>query len=190
MRVMMLVAALVLGVAACGPKGDVIEPSGPPPLPPASGSVIGYLIDAKAQLALRDDQLTKLEHIDSRLAANNGQLDAQLRMIEKPAPGQELSPQQQKAGEQTARYNNAPGVSTVGNGDSAKIHKLREENDAEAIKDALAILDPKQQVTAKRILEDRGIDVPGEGSAQPSRRGQNAPATPSDSGAPLPGMEP
>lgn len=182
MRVLMLVAALVLGVAACGPKSDVIEPSGPPPLPPASGSVIGYLLDAKAQLELRDDQLTKLEHIDSRLAANNGQLDAQLRMIEKPAPTEELSPTQQKAGVQTARYNNAPGVSTVGNGDSAKIHKLREDNDAEAIKDALAILDPKQQATAKQILQDRGVSVPGEG--------KNAPATPSDSGAPLPGMEP
>ena len=182
----MLVAALVLGAAACGPKNDVIEPSGPPPLPPASGSVIGYLIDAKAQLSLRDEQLAKLEHIDSSLAARNGQLDAQLRMIEKPAPGEELSPQQQKAGQQPSRYNNAPGVMTVGNGDSQKIHQLREDNDREALKEALALLDAEQQVTAKRILQDRDVRIPGEGKG----RGQNAPATPSDSGAPLPGMEP
>lgn len=184
MRWLLIVAAIVLGGApACGGnKDEVLEPSGPPPLPPASGSVIGYLIDAKAQLSLRDDQLAKLEKIDSSLAARNGQLDAQLRMIEKPAPAEQLSPQQMKAGEKPARYNNAPGASTMGTDDSQKIHKLRDDNDREAIKEALALLDPQQQTTAKRILQDRGVTIPG---AQ-----KNAPATDSDSGTPLPGMEP
>src|SRR6185503_20428108 len=98
MRVVVFLAALVLATAACGNKNEVIEPSGPPPLPPASGSVIGYLIDAKRDLALNDDQLAKLEKIDSSLAARNGQIDVQLRMIEKPAPAQQLSPQEVKAG--------------------------------------------------------------------------------------------
>jgi len=179
----MFALALGLGAVACGGnKDEVIEPGGPPPLPPASGSIIGYLIDAKRDLALRDDQLAKLEKLDSGLAARNGQIDAQLRMIEKPAPAQELSPQQIKAGEKTERYNNAPGASTMGTDDSLKLHKMREQNDQDAIKAAMAILDPDQQTTARRIFQDRGVNVPGEP--------KTAPATPSDSGAPLPGMEP
>ncbi len=183
MRVLLLIAALMLGAAACGSNSnEVLEPGGPPPLPPASGSVIGYLIDAKASLTLRDDQLAKLERIDSSLSARNGQIDAQLRMIEKPAPAEQLSPQQQKAGEQPARYNNAPGASTMGTTDSQKLHKMRDDNDREAIKEALAILDPQQQTTAKRILQDRGVTVPGQA--------KGAPASNADSGTPLPGMEP
>lgn len=183
MRVLMFVAALLVGAAACGGNThEVIEPGGPPPLPPASGSVIGYLIDAKRDLALTDDQLAKLEKIDSSLAARNGQIDAQLRMIEKPVPAQELSPQQVKAGERPERYNNAPGASTMGTTDSQKLHKMRDDNDRASLTDALAVLDGDQQTRAKRILQDRGVAVPGEK--------KNAPATPSDSGTPLPGMEP
>jgi hypothetical protein len=182
MRALMLIIGLVLAAAACGGNNnEVIEPGGPPPLPPASGSVIGYLLDAKATLALRDDQLAKLERLDSGLGARNGQIDAQLRMIEKPAPAEQLSPQQMKAGEQPARYNNAPGASTMGTSDSQKLHKLRDDNDREAIKQALAILDPQQQATAKRILQDRGVAVPG----QP----QGAPVSDADSGTPVPGLD-
>jgi hypothetical protein len=183
MRVLLFVAAIIVGTAACKPNtNEVIEPSGPPPLPPASGSVIGYLIDAKRDLALSDDQLAKLERLDQSLAARNGQIDAQLRMIEKPAPAEQLTPQQMKAGEKEARYNNAPGASTMGTNDSLRLHKIRDDNDAAALNDALAVLDATQQVTAKRILQDRGVDVPGQT--------KNAPASDRDSGAPLPGMEP
>ncbi len=187
MRALLLTVtlSLVATVAACGGrKDDVIEPGGPPPLPSASGSVIGYLIDAKSTLALRDEQVSKLEKIDSSLAARNGQIDAQLRMIEKPVPGEQLSPQQMKAGEKEARYNNAPGASTVGTDDSMKLHKLRDQNDADAIKEALAILDAEQQAKAKRIFQDRGVAVPGEKAPATS------PSSDSDSGQPLPGMEP
>jgi hypothetical protein len=187
MRALMFAVAVSLvslTPTGCGGKKDeVIEPSGPPPLPSASGSVIGYLIDAKSTLSLRDDQLTKLEKIDSSLAARNGQIDAQLRMIEKPAPGEQLSPQQMKAGEKEPRYNNAPGASTVGTDDSMKLHKLRDQNDADAIKEALALLDPDQQEKAKRIFQDRGVTVPG-------AKAPAASASDSDSGQPLPGMEP
>ena len=184
MRVLLFALAVLLGTtAACGgPKNEVIEPGGPPPLPPASGSVIGYLIDAKAQLSLSDDQLAKLTKIDDSLAARNGQIDAQLRMIEKPMPAEELTPTQQKAGEKPQRYNNAPGASTMGTTDSQKLHKMRAENDADAIKNALAILDATQQTTAKRIFQDRGVNVPGE---KPTAQGPDP-----DSGQPLPGMEP
>jgi hypothetical protein len=181
MRVIYVLACLVLGLsAACGPKQDVIEPSGPPPLPPASGTPLGYLVDAKADLSLRDDQLAKLQDLDSSLAAENGSLDAQLRQIEKPMPGAELSPQQQKAGEKAPRYDNAPGASTITTADSQKLRKLRDQNQQTAIKKAFTFLDEPQVVIAKRILQDRGIHVPGE--PQGAQRG-------SDDGTPLPGMD-
>lgn len=182
MRLAFVIAMLVLGLApACGgPRQEVIEPSGPPPLPPASGTPIGYLIDAKRELALRDDQLTELQHLDTALAADNGSIDAQLRQIERPMPGQELSPQQQKAGEKPQRYNNAPGASTITTSDSEKLRKVHDDNEQQALKKALAVLDADQLVKAKRILQDRGVKVPGEKPVQQSS---------SDAGTPLPGME-
>jgi hypothetical protein len=182
MRVLHIVACFVLGLsAACGPKQDVIEPSGPPPLPPASGTPIGYLVDAKADLSLSDEQLGKLQDLDSSLAAENGSLDAQLRQLEKPVPGAELSPQQQKAGETAPRYDNAPGRSTITTDDSVKIRKLHAENEQRAIEKAFAVLDEKQVEIARRILQDRGIKVPG-GTKAASSQG-------SDDGTPLPGLD-
>ena len=179
------VLALTLGAVTGGCHNDkqvVLEPGGPPPLPPASGTAVGYLIDAAGDLKLRDDQLTKLHAIDDSLAARNGQLDAQLRQVEKPAPGEELSPQQQKAGEKPQRYNNAPGASTITTTDSQKLRQMRDDNDKASLKEALALLDPDQRERAKRILADRGVAVPGE----PKQNSQPSP----DEGTPLPGMEP
>lgn len=182
MRLVSLLLAAWVGFAGCGGnQNEVIEPGGPPPLPPASGSVIGYLVDAKRDLALRDDQLAKLQDLDNSLAARNGSIDAQLRQIEKPVPAEQLSPQQMKAGEKEARYNNAPGASTIMTEGSQKLRKERDENDRDALKKALAILDADQQVTAKRILQDRGIQVPGEPKSQASQG--------TDDGTPLPGMD-
>jgi hypothetical protein len=182
MRVLHLLACLVLGLSpACGPKQDAIEPSGPPPLPPASGTPIGYLVDAKADLSLRDDQLGKLQDLDASLAAENGSLDAQLRQIEKPVPAGELSPQQMKAGEKEPRYDNAPGASTIRTDDSQKLRKLHDENEQRAIEKAFSYLDDKQVVIAKRILQDRGIRIPGQPKNDVSRG--------SDDGTPLPGLE-
>jgi hypothetical protein len=177
-----LILAFVFSVAGCQRDPEVLEPGGPPPLPPASGTAVGYLVDAAGELKLRDDQLAKLQKIDSSLAARNGGIDAQLRQLEKPVPQEQLSPQQQKAGEQEARYNNAPGASTITTSDSQKLHKMRAENDREALVKALALLDPDQLVKAKRILQDRGVAVPGEQKQQEERS--------ADDGTPLPGMEP
>src|SRR5688572_26260358 len=96
---MRLLFLLMLAVGACGPKATKPAADEVPPLPPASGTAVGYLVDASGELQLRDDQLTKLKDIDASLAAENGQIDAQLRQIEKPVPAEQLSPQQQKAGE-------------------------------------------------------------------------------------------
>jgi len=185
MRVLLFAAALALAGAAgaCGGnKNEVIEPEGPPPLPPASGSIIGYLLDAQTDLGLDEDQIAKLERLDTSLSARQAQIDTQLRVIEKPAPAEQLSPQDMKAGVPEPRYNNAPGASTIGTDDSAKLHRMRDDNDRDAVKQAMALLDPDQQTKARRILEERGVSLPA--------GGKNAPATGSDSGAPLPGMEP
>jgi len=183
MRTLLLALALASAAAlGCKEKSDVIEPSGPPPLPPASGTAVGYLVDAAGDLKLSDDQLTKLKQIDSSLAARNGDIDAQLRQAEQPEQAEQLSPQQMKAGEKEKRYDNAPGKSTVKTADTQKLHKIRDDNERDALKKALAVLDAGQQEKAKRILQDRGVTVPGE-KQKPDTQS-------SDDGTPLPGMEP
>lgn len=174
---------LLLALGAChssSPKKPA--PDEVPPLPPASGTAVGYLVDAAGELKLSDDQLNKLKEIDASLAAENGQIDAQLRETDKPTPGEELSPQQMKAGVKPQRYNNAPGASTVQNENSQKLHRLRDQNDADAIKKAFALLDAAQLAKAKQILSDRGVEIPGQ-QKQEHERG-------SDEGQPMPGMEP
>jgi hypothetical protein len=91
-----------------------------------------------------------------------------------------------KAGVKPQRYNNAPGASTMTTSDSEKVRKMRDDNDRAALKDAFAILDPQQQETARRILQDRGVAAPGGGKPAPATGSD----TDSDSGQPLPGMEP
>jgi hypothetical protein len=153
-----------------------------PPLPPASGTPVGYLIDSSSELKLRDDQLTKLKDIDTSLAAKNADLDVQLRQIEKPEQEEDLTPQQQKAGEKKQRHNHAPGAAVVTNADAAKLHEMHNQNDKDALKQVWALLDPDQQTTAKKILEERGVETPGSAKKGPTRD--------DDAGKPLPGMEP
>lgn len=171
---------LLLALAACHPSPTKPAPDEVPPLPPASGTAVGYIIDASRQLNLRDDQIAKLQEIDDSLAAQNGQIDAQLRQIEKPVPEQELSPQEQKAGVQPPRYNNAPGASTIVTDDSIKLRKIRDQNDRDALKKAFAVLDPDQIEKAKQILSERGIAAPDDATKQ---------ARGSAEGTPLPGEE-
>ncbi|MEO6771899.1 MAG: hypothetical protein ABI467_02625 [Kofleriaceae bacterium] len=181
---MRFVFVLALALAACHSDPQPAHPAAGelPPLPPASGTPVGYLIDSSGDLNLRDDQLQKLKDIDSSLAAQNADIDVQLRQIEKPEPEEELTPQQQKQGMKRDRQNHAPGASVITNSDAAKLHQMHAANDKAAIKQAWALLDATQQPIARKILEDRGVEVP------------NAPkqhATHDDSaGQPLPGMEP
>ena len=132
-----------------------------PPLPPSSGTPVGYLLDNATALQLRDDQLSKLQDIDKSLAARDDQLDTQLRLIEKPAedpPAGKGAPPQ--------RHNNAPGAQIHTTPDATKLHNAREQNDKEALKQAFAILDPTQQTAARKLLEDRGIAAPGSAPKQ------------------------
>jgi hypothetical protein len=144
-----------------------------PPLPPASGTPIGYLVDSASQLGLRDDQLTQLKQIDDSLAALDAGIDAQLRGIEKPEEDPEVP-----KGAPPPRHNNAPGAQVKTTPDAQKLHSARKSNDFEALQKAFALLDPGQQAAARKLLEDRGIAAPGSDVKPPKHD--------SDDGTPLP----
>src|SRR5262245_8702588 len=127
-----------------------------PPLPPSSGTPVGYLLDSATQLQLRDDQLKQLKEIDQSLAARDAEIDTQLRIIEKPQEDPEVP-----KGAPPPRHNNAPGAAVKATADAARLHSARRENDSEALKKAFALLDPAQQTAARKLLEDRGITPPG-----------------------------
>ena len=182
---MRFVLVFVLALAAAchsDPQPVHPEPGEVPPLPPASGTPVGYLIDSSSDLNLRDDQLQKLKDIDSSLAAQNADIDVQLRQIEKPEPEEQITPQEQKQGKKRERRNMAPGQSTITNSDAAKLHQMHADNDKAALKQAWALLDAGQKPIAKKILEDRGVEVPGEVKKADSHE--------DSAGQPLPGMEP
>jgi hypothetical protein len=174
----MLRAALcVLLLAACRHDADP-PPMHPregelPPLPPSSGTAVGYLVDSASQLQLRDDQLTQLKAIDQSLAARNDEIDTQLRIIEKPDDDPPPGP-----GSPPRLHNNAPGAQIKTTEDAAKLHSARKTNDAEALQKAFALLDPAQQSSARKVLEDRGVPPPGS-DTRPAKR------DPAD-GTPLP----
>ena len=145
-------------LAACrhdidrGPEGP--KPVGIP-LPPASGTPIGYLIDDATNLKLNEAQVTKLKELDVSLAARDDEIDTQLRQIEKP---EEEEPQEKGAPHKPR--NMAPGKNTVTTPDSEKLHAMRKSNDREALIKAYALLDKDQQASATRILQDHGVDPP------------------------------
>lgn len=174
LRALLLV---VLAIAACHKDTDP-PPMHPkdgelPPLPPSSGTPIGYLVDNASQLKLSDDQLGKLKEIDNSLSARDSAIDTQLRIIEKP----EADPPTEK-GAPPARHNNAPGAQVHTTPDAAKLHAAKRENDYEALQKAFALLDAEQQATARRLLDERGVQAPG-GIAKPQPKPQ------SDDGVPM-----
>ena len=134
------------------PQGNVEAP----PLPPSSGTPVGYLLDNAGALQLRD--------IDKSLASRDEEIDTQLRIIEKP----EDDPPPEK-GEIPKRHNNAPGAQIKTTPDAAKLHQARKANDFEALQKAFAVLDPNQRTTARHLLEDRGVAAPGSDVKAPKR---------------------
>ena len=159
----------LLAFTACKKDPPIMKPQEGelPPLPPASGTAIGYLVDNSSQLELSEDQLTKLKNIDNSLAARNDVIDTQLRAIERPAeeqPGEKGAP--------PPRHNNAPGAQVKTTPDAAKLHQARKANDKDALDRAFALLDSKQQARARKLLDERGISAPGSTSQkEPSREG-------------------
>jgi hypothetical protein len=172
---------LVLLASACG--GGDPKPIKPgdgelPPLPPASGTAVGYLVDSASQLKLDDEQLEKLKALDVSLAAKNDSIETQLRTMERPNVEE---PEKDKP---PPRHNNAPGAQVTSSPDAQKLHRMRAANDEEALVKAFAVLDDGQKEIAKRLLQDRGITAPGANTkkGEPPRKDAE--------GTPVPGMEP
>jgi hypothetical protein len=178
---MRLVLAVLFVLAACHRDTAPAHPKAGdlPPLPPASGTPIGYLLDSQSDLKLRDDQLKQLQDLDASLAARDAEIDTQLRQVEHAEPEEPPA-----KGQKPKRRNMAPGVGVQQSGDAQKLHAARDSQDRDALRKAWAILDKDQQQAATKILTDHDVEVPGQK--------KQAPAGPSDpnEGQPLPGMEP
>jgi hypothetical protein len=139
-----------------------LSPGETVPLPPASGTPIGYLLDNAGQLKLSDDQMGKLRQLDNSLSARNDGIDTQLREIE--VPEEQEGPD--KRGNLPPIRNMAPGaVPTRTTTDAGKLHEARAANNKEALEKAFAILDAGQRVEAKKLLDARGVSSPGATSA-------------------------
>lgn len=169
----MTLFALALALAGAGgchhdPKPMNPAPGDLPPLPPASGTPVGYLIDNASQLALDDTQIARLKEIDNSLAARNDGIDTQLREIEKP---EEEEPPAKNAPPRPPR-NMAPGATPIHTtADAGKLHAAKDANNQDALTKAFAVLDAKQQATARKLLDDRGVKAPGasaKGAPEPS----------------------
>jgi hypothetical protein len=165
----------VLVLTACRKQIDPesAHPQEAPPLPSASGTPVGYLVDNAGQLNLREDQLAKLQDIDRSLSARDDEIETQIRIIEKPAEDPEAAP-----GAPARLHNNAPGAQVKTTPDAAKLREARKSADDDALRKAFAILDPAQQTAARKLLEDHGFTPPTD--ARPTRRdpADGAPAQP------------
>jgi len=168
LRVALLALLALAGPAGCShdaaPAPAHPEEAPPPPLPPSSGTPVGYLLDNATTLSLREDQIQQLQAIDKSLSARDEEIDTQLRIIETPSE----DPPPQK-GQPMHLHNNAPGAQIKTTPDATKLHNARRDNDSDALRKAFAVLDPNQQASARKLLEDRGISPPG-AAAKPDPR--------------------
>jgi len=192
---------LALALAACGGSSTPApqEPADKPPLPPASGTPIGYLIDGAGDLHLRDDQLTQLRQIDTSLSGELDVIDTKLRGAT-AKPEDSAGPPPQSMGGRGGRRggmgggmggrgrhrSGGGGGSAAPHGDPAAADRLTEERRAdvkEALARAFAVLDAAQQPAAKKILEDHDVDL-DEGSTKAAAPAGNPDETPSEPGEP------
>jgi hypothetical protein len=183
---------LGLGLGACHHEPVQLhpKPGDLPPLPPASGTPIGYLIDSASDLQLRPDQLTKLRDIDASLAARDADIDTQLRVIEgnaeqPPGPAQKRGRRPAGGGpDGTGVRHHELDPATGGSDDARKLHASRNAGDIDALKRAWVLLDATQQAAAHKLLEERGISTPGAGAAAAPTP---APGGDDGGGEPVPG---
>ena len=201
---LVLAAAVVLAGFELGlgcshdPKPAVVEPAGPPPLPPASGTPIGYLVDDAGELKLTDDQLARLKAIDEELAAKLATLDAQLHGPS-AAAGSGQSRGRRRGGGGGRGFSGGGGFrgggrrgmrgggggagSSSGSGSAVprssaasadtigRVTEQRAADVREAIDRALAVMDVVQRVIARRVLTDHGVDLDAGRPAAASKAG-------------------
>jgi hypothetical protein len=153
---------LVLAIAGCSRDGRPTTPVAADgemaPLPPASGTPVGYLLDNSSNLKLTGEQYEKLREIDASLSAKNDAIDTQLREIETP---EEEAPPDKNAPPPIRPKNMAPGAAPMRTTiDASKLHEARTAQNTEALEKAFALLDASQQLQARKLLADRGIASP------------------------------
>lgn len=152
-----------------------VGPEEPPPLPPASGTPIGFLLD-DSRLSLRDDQRSQLHTIDGELMVKLTNLDAVMRNTGSAAAPEEDSRRggvnvgaAQASGSNVNQMgvhdNGGPSggaISAQAAADNAAIRKrvpeVRAHNVRDAIARAFAVLDPAQRDIARKILVEHGVD--------------------------------
>lgn len=170
----LLTAAVPLAACTKEPR-PTLAPGEVPPLPPASGTPVGYLLDNATQLELRAEQIAELEKIDNSLSARNEGISTQLREIETP---EQAGPTDPKA-PLPPPPNMAPGAQPMrSTADSSKLHAARNANTEEALAKAFALLDPPQQTAASKLLAERGIASPKSATPAPAAAGSGATAQP------------
>jgi hypothetical protein len=192
MRAMLgLALAAVLGCSH--ETKPTVQPDDHPPLPPASGTPIGYLIDDASELALRDEQLTRLKAIDSDLSDRLAVLDGQQRGDHPRTADATSSTGRHRGGRRggmggagagggragggmggrggrgrRAGSGSGSGSAIASAGAAAGATNERASDVHDALKRAFALLDPQQREIATRVLSDHGVDVdtdhPGEAS--------------------------
>ncbi|MDB4955212.1 MAG: hypothetical protein JWO36_2781 [Myxococcales bacterium] len=196
MPVRLLVIAFLLG--ACHHDTPPVTPGGSerPPLPPSSGTPIGYLLD-DTDLHLRDDQRTRLHEIDATLAAELEVLEARERSArpasttgsqDDPPPSGMGHGRRGGGGRRGGRGGGGsrPPSGPTPNGapkpDAGAVAQERAGDVREAVHRALAILDADQLKLAQKLLVDHDIDADtGGGPAKPRT---TEPAEPAEAGEP------
>ena len=150
---------LVFALVACRsarPEPIIDEPA-VRPLPPASGTPIGILLDEETRLVLRPDQREKLREIDQRLATRNEHLDVHSRPLQTgpvrrpmgPRPVGTAGPRPVPPPNRKPVPHSGPSIKKVTNQAAANVRA--------AIAEALALLDPAQRSIAEAILRERGV---------------------------------
>jgi len=193
MRRASLAFVVLLGCSHDHPA--VVQPDEHPPLPPASGTPIGYLVDDAGELGLRDDQLSRLKAIDDDLAAKLAVIDGAGRGAS-PAPGTRQGQGGRRRGGGGGRRGGGRrgGMAGAGAGSGSaaqapasaasadRANRATEDRAVDvraAIEQALALLDVGQRVIARRVLVDHGVD-PDAGRPRAARPTTPEPSEPSD----------
>jgi hypothetical protein len=178
-----------------------VAPDEHPPLPPASGSPIGHLVDDAAGLKLRDDQLARLREIDEALGAKLAASETALRTGEpdprnnRPDAPRGLGFHAGGAGATIDKHGTVIGTPVAGGASGfpsetpqtrryvvpvGEIEQARARDTRDAIRRALAVLDVAQRAIARRVLTDHGVN-PDTGEATGGE-----PGAPPDGTAPAP----
>lgn len=200
-------AALIAPGAGCSHDAKpAVEPDPNPPLPPASGTPIGFLVDDAGELQLTDDQLGKLRTLNDDLAGKLAVDDS--GMIPEPVdPPKKQDPNKGRGlgfrggGGRDNTSIAGGGIPQTGAGASTedgptttkmvipaevvtRVYRSRAKHIREAIATAMKMFDRKQQQVAQRVLIDHGVD-PDTGEVKGGEPGQQKLEDPKP-GQPLP----